>query len=159
MTVDEIKNLIVAERARQDALHPADWREWAPTAILCILIEEVGEVAQAVNDRTGNGVRQELVEVAAVCFRWLEVLVGDSVRAWEYVEHTEILNDRCLEQPTERVSSLRRCLSAFDSPHNGTVQVLSAFVGFCVRWLLWFEDDPTLCEEKRRIQSRKVSEA
>lgn len=57
---------------RWDEAHdpnPAD-KPW-----LAILMEEVGEVAQETLDGgTKAGLRQELIQVAAVCVKWLEQL-------------------------------------------------------------------------------------
>lgn len=152
MTVDEIKALVIAERARQDRLHPADWKTWAPSAIFCVLAEEVGEVAKAVNDRSANGVKQELVEVAAVCVRWLEAMDRLSVVWLEW-------HPLPSASPTERVRLLHKEVAPL--AHDGwqTEGTLMSIVVYCVRWLLSFEDDPTQDVEKKRIQDRKPSEA
>lgn len=39
-----------------------------------ILLEELGEVARAVNDMNRENLREELVQVAALCTAWLEKL-------------------------------------------------------------------------------------
>lgn len=39
-----------------------------------ILAEEVGEVARAIHDGDRDNLREELVQVAAVCLAWLEAL-------------------------------------------------------------------------------------
>ena len=39
---------------------------------LAILTEEFGEVAKAINEEQWSEVKQELVDVAAVCISWLE---------------------------------------------------------------------------------------
>ena len=45
------------------------------TAFLAVLVEEVGEVARAINDAEGVArLRDELVQVAAVCVARLELL-------------------------------------------------------------------------------------
>lgn len=45
------------------------------TAFLAVLVEEVGEVARAINDEEGaERLVQELVQVAAVCVARLELL-------------------------------------------------------------------------------------
>lgn len=64
----EILNRIIQERKRQDILHPRNKRGAYPA----ILIEEVGEVGAALQGQ-GNLI-EELVQVAAVCVRWLEDL-------------------------------------------------------------------------------------
>lgn len=64
---------IAAERLRQI-------EKWGPGPIpegreLSVLTEEVGEVARAINDHEPlDQLRDELVQVAAVCVRWLEFL-------------------------------------------------------------------------------------
>lgn len=68
MNQDIIIDAIVQERKRQDALH-----QWSKhTNTLAILVEEVGEIAQALQ---GEGdLEEELTQLAAVCVRWLEKL-------------------------------------------------------------------------------------
>jgi NTP pyrophosphatase (non-canonical NTP hydrolase) len=64
-----------------------EWRSCADPELddgtrLAILVEEVGEVAHALNERrVGNveDLRAELVQVAAVAFAWVEAI--DSERA------------------------------------------------------------------------------
>lgn len=77
--------MIEEERARQENLHPkpnvkesesADVKAIAHylwlTEMLAVLIEEVGEIGKALQ---GEGeLKEELVQVAAVCCRWLENL-------------------------------------------------------------------------------------
>lgn len=79
----EIFQEITTERARQEKLHPlpkvkktdsADLNAVTQLIInsefLSVLVEETGEVAQALQ---GDGnLREELVQVASVCVRWLE---------------------------------------------------------------------------------------
>lgn len=68
MNQDMIFDAIIQERLRQDRLHI--WGN--KTNRLAILIEEVGEIAQALQ---GEGsLEEELVQLAAVCVRWLEEL-------------------------------------------------------------------------------------
>jgi hypothetical protein len=81
----EIFSLIEIERDRQEKLHPKpNVKEsespevkaiahylWL-TDMLAVMIEEVGEVGKALQ---GEGdLKEELVQVAAVCCRWLENL-------------------------------------------------------------------------------------
>lgn len=68
MNQDIIMDAILQERQRQDVLH-----QWSSrTNRLAILVEEVGEIAQALQ---GEGdLQEELVQLAAVCVRWLEEL-------------------------------------------------------------------------------------
>jgi len=65
---DMIMDAIMQERIRQDELHQWDKK----TNRLAILVEEVGEIAQAMQ---GDGsLEEELVHLASVCVRWLEEL-------------------------------------------------------------------------------------
>jgi NTP pyrophosphatase (non-canonical NTP hydrolase) len=67
-TQDIIFDAIMQERRRQDELHP--WNK--KTNRLSILVEEVGEIASALQ---GDGdMQEELVQLASVCVRWLEEL-------------------------------------------------------------------------------------
>jgi NTP pyrophosphatase (non-canonical NTP hydrolase) len=66
MEQNEILRAIIEERQRQDKLHPANNIK----DYLTILVEEVGEVAAALQ---GEGIlTEELIQVAAVCIRWIE---------------------------------------------------------------------------------------
>jgi NTP pyrophosphatase (non-canonical NTP hydrolase) len=68
MTQEEIIQLILAERQRQNTLH--QWGDHTPR--LAVLSEELGEVGGAIQ---GDGsLIEELVQVAAVSIRWLEEL-------------------------------------------------------------------------------------
>jgi NTP pyrophosphatase (non-canonical NTP hydrolase) len=68
MTKDIIIDAILQERNRQDDLH-----QWTnKTNRLAVLVEEVGEVAMAMQ---GDGdLAEELVHLASVCVRWLQEL-------------------------------------------------------------------------------------
>lgn len=68
MIRDYIIDAIIEERRRQDALHI--WTKKTPR--LAVLLEEVGEIAQALQGE-GN-LEEELIQVAAVCIRWLDDL-------------------------------------------------------------------------------------
>ncbi len=67
-----------SERDRQDEL----WPEQAPgasaepldTSMVAILAEEIGEVAKAVLEGKAEDLRTELVQTAAVCVKWLEIV-------------------------------------------------------------------------------------
>jgi hypothetical protein len=61
-----------AERVRQDE----KWgvQNHSATRWYTILGEEHGEVAKDVLERNGGGLREELVQVAAVAVAWLEAL-------------------------------------------------------------------------------------
>jgi hypothetical protein len=64
----EILNRIIQERKRQDILHPKNKLGAYPA----ILMEEVGEIGAALQ---GDGLLvEEIVQLAAVCVRWLEAL-------------------------------------------------------------------------------------
>lgn len=73
---------ILRERMRQEQLqaegrfsHTPSDPEMSDTAFLAVLVEEVGEVARAINDAEGVArLRDELVQVAAVCVARLELL-------------------------------------------------------------------------------------
>jgi hypothetical protein len=71
----EVIKEIYKERARQECLHPL--ANYNDRELMVILTEEVGEVARAIQD--GSNVEEELVHVAAVCFRWLENRVNTNV--------------------------------------------------------------------------------
>lgn len=69
MKRDEIHNLIDLERTRQDRIHP----EWhGDNHGLVVLAEEFGEVAKALYEGDTQNLKEELVQVCAVCVRWLE---------------------------------------------------------------------------------------
>jgi hypothetical protein len=62
---------VVAEMHNQDFEHGANRNlphlEWN-----AILVEEVGEVSKAIQER--EGLREELVQVAAVALQWIEMI-------------------------------------------------------------------------------------
>lgn len=66
----DVMAAILAERYRQNKLHPHNTLE----DMLAVLIEEVGEVGRAVQHQDQVNLEEELVQVAAVCVRWLEML-------------------------------------------------------------------------------------
>ena len=68
MNQAEALNAILKERKRQDIIHPKseDYDYFA------VLIEEVGEVARAIQNEDYENLQEELVQVAAVAIRWLE---------------------------------------------------------------------------------------
>ena len=84
MTRTEILAAIALERSRQGRRWGGGhaWGEGdcssalvAPIVKAAVLSEECGEVVRAVLDREPDtGLRYELVQVAAVCFAWLESL-------------------------------------------------------------------------------------
>ena len=75
MTRSEIYAMIDAERIRQDVKHPV-----FANSHLAVLASEFGEVSDEVRDTDGANpidsihgpLRDELIQVAAVCVRWLE---------------------------------------------------------------------------------------
>ncbi len=73
----DLSNAIVAERRRQEELHPGfpSFDEWR----YLILAEEVGEVAKAILEHDVEEMKKEIVEVAAVCCRWWTALEDEGV--------------------------------------------------------------------------------
>jgi hypothetical protein len=78
----QIFSLIEEERDRQNLLHPSRKRKYDDknvelianlidqTEFLAVAVEEIGEVARAMQ---GEGdLKEELVQLASVCVRWLE---------------------------------------------------------------------------------------
>jgi len=67
-----IMNEIIEERKYQDERHdfPHHFR-------MAILAEEVGEVACALQDGNEKHLIDELIQVAAVCVRWIEHIRAD----------------------------------------------------------------------------------
>ena len=79
MTLDDIWSAIVAEQVRAREWHGHDWvgqPHLMDADRLPILVEEVGEVATAIQDRDVVALRVELVQVAAVAVSWLQTLEG-----------------------------------------------------------------------------------
>ncbi len=66
MTRQKVLSDIERERERQDALHP----NFSEHKRLAILVEEVGEVAQSIQEDTN--LYEEIIHVASVCVRWAE---------------------------------------------------------------------------------------
>lgn len=72
---------ILEERRRQaDKWHepPGVW-PCAPGIKLAVLAEEFGEVANALLERDGANLKVELIQVAAVCLKWLEAFNEDEI--------------------------------------------------------------------------------
>ena len=65
--------LIRAERERQDAKWGAN-RNLANEVWLTILTEEVGEAAKAMLEEDKEGLKLELVQIAAVTVAWMECI-------------------------------------------------------------------------------------
>jgi NTP pyrophosphatase (non-canonical NTP hydrolase) len=77
---DAIYAEINAERARQEAKFPGRTpaHDIGDLLKLAVLHEESGEVANALIEGDREGLRKELVQVAAVCVAWLEAMpAGD----------------------------------------------------------------------------------
>ena len=72
MTPDEIYAAIQEERARQDAKRGVGFHGRSDSFWLTILAEEFGEVARAILEREEEHTAEELIQVAAVVFSWLE---------------------------------------------------------------------------------------
>lgn len=69
---EEIFNLILEERKRQEEIHP-NWLNIGEVAV-SLLTEELGEFAQAINDGNIKEAKKEVIQVASLCFRYLEGL-------------------------------------------------------------------------------------
>lgn len=78
----QVYRAVDRERQRQDTQWGAD-ADYAPLRWLRILVEEIGEVAQALDGGTEAEVRTELVQVAASAVWWLECQVRDRDAATE----------------------------------------------------------------------------
>lgn len=85
MNRDEIFRQINLERERQDILHPMkkipEENNVKLLALylqqmefMTILVEEVGEVARALQGEMDSDLKSELVQVASFCVKWLETL-------------------------------------------------------------------------------------
>jgi NTP pyrophosphatase (non-canonical NTP hydrolase) len=81
----DIFRAIEFERERQETLHPIPWNKLSDnqeinamanyinmTELLAILVEEMGEVGRALQGE--SDLAEELIHVAAVAVRWLEIL-------------------------------------------------------------------------------------
>jgi NTP pyrophosphatase (non-canonical NTP hydrolase) len=72
MSRDEVFELINKERDKQDAKWGPLPRCLSDVVWLAILVEEVGECAQAVLKRDWVNLKVEIVQVATVAIAWLE---------------------------------------------------------------------------------------
>lgn len=72
MRFKEIVEAVKAERRRQDGKWGTRFAGRADCFWLTILAEEFGEVANAILDGPEDNISTELIQVAAVCFSWLE---------------------------------------------------------------------------------------
>lgn len=62
---------IIRERRRQDSIHPYRVPD---SVMLTVLVEEVGEVARALIEEKPEDLRVEVLQCAALCVKWLELL-------------------------------------------------------------------------------------
>lgn len=72
MTRNRAIDMIETERERQNELHPEDYRSFFK--LLCVLVEEVGEVATAIEEDDEENLKSEITQVGAVAIRALECL-------------------------------------------------------------------------------------
>jgi NTP pyrophosphatase (non-canonical NTP hydrolase) len=72
MNRNDIFELINKERYKQDIKWGALPRCLSDMVWLTVLVEEVGECAQAILKRDWNNLREEIVQVATVAVAWLE---------------------------------------------------------------------------------------
>jgi NTP pyrophosphatase (non-canonical NTP hydrolase) len=94
--IDDIRN----ERARQNKLkaegrfeHTAADVECSDLTRLAMLTEELGEVARALQNKDKDNLREELVQVGAICIAWIESLLGANMsKAWVKPPLTYLLN-------------------------------------------------------------------
>lgn len=83
MTPEDIHSAILGERARQQSMY-GGVHSWGigdcsghgvtDAVKAAVLAEECGEAARCALDRDKDGLRAELVQVAAVAWAWLEAL-------------------------------------------------------------------------------------
>ena len=72
MNRENIYSLIDKERKRQDDKWGAIPRNLHVMIWMTVLGEEVGEIARAILKRDWDNMKEEIVQVAAVCVAWLE---------------------------------------------------------------------------------------
>ena len=70
---DEVILKVLQERRKQDEKWSIDW-SISDLYFNAILMEEVGEVSRAIQEKDMEALMSELVQVAAVCVRWLTAL-------------------------------------------------------------------------------------
>lgn len=73
---DDITQDVYLERARQDAKWGCEFPGRRDSFWYTILLEEIGEVAQAILQGQEEGMKTELIQCAAVIFSWLELRDG-----------------------------------------------------------------------------------
>lgn len=76
MRKSKILEAIEKERARQDVLHPCFFSNDYEGDLkrLSVLMEEIGEIAKALNEMNDEEKVDEIIQATAVLFRWLEQL-------------------------------------------------------------------------------------
>ncbi|EMO91249.1 hypothetical protein [Leptospira noguchii] len=90
-----ILKLIQLERERQEKLKQTGKFQFtcADQVLDCeklpILLEEVGEVAKAMNEMDSLGIVRELIQVAAVSVAWLESSTNEKILKLLYTEITK----------------------------------------------------------------------
>lgn len=90
---DDISIDVLKERERQNKKwnrKPSEWNTQSTTK-LAVLLEEVGEVARGILEKDPENVKKELIQVAAVCFAWLE--------AWTDADTKEISGQERFDRP------------------------------------------------------------
>ena len=67
---------IIEERERQKVIWGEDSDNFHHNEYLAytVLGEEVGEIAKALLDKDRENLKEELIQVAAVCVKWLEMI-------------------------------------------------------------------------------------
>jgi NTP pyrophosphatase (non-canonical NTP hydrolase) len=80
MKIGKIFDEVLKERERQIELWEREFYVWDASLEHknTVLVEEVGEVAHAILENDIDNLREELIQVAAVCVAWLETLEDDS---------------------------------------------------------------------------------
>lgn len=74
---DEVIQSVLLERYRQNKKWgPETWKSPIHVKYI-VLAEEFGEIAEAILNHDKKNLKEELVQVAAVCFKWLEALDED----------------------------------------------------------------------------------
>ncbi|MGL5935062.1 MAG: MazG nucleotide pyrophosphohydrolase domain-containing protein [Cetobacterium sp.] len=76
VTVEILKERLRQERLKLEGKFPYTCRDRALSnnACLTVLVEEVGEVARAIQEGDRINLQEEIIQVAAVCAAWVEGL-------------------------------------------------------------------------------------
>ena len=83
MTFAEIVAAVKEERKRQDAKWGTDFAGRPDADWFVIMGEEVGEVANAILEHEKEHTAEELIQVAAVVFSWLEFRTPLELQVWD----------------------------------------------------------------------------